>query len=77
MTVMQKQHLLAYLGYYTGAMDGAFGPKSRAATEAFQRDYGLTPDGVFGPLTQARILEVIASGETPENTAQAADGPDW
>ena len=45
MTVMQKQHLLAYLGYYTGAMDGAFGPKSRAATEAFQRDYGLTPDG--------------------------------
>ncbi len=77
MTVMQKQHLLAYLGYYTGTMDGAFGPKSRAATEAFQRDYGLTPDGVFGPLTQARILEVIASGETPENTAQAADGPDW
>ncbi|MGN1026198.1 MAG: peptidoglycan-binding protein [Faecousia sp.] len=77
MSEKQKQCLLAYLGYYTGAMDGAFGSKSRAATEAFQRDYDLTPDGVFGPLTQARILEVIASGETPENTAQAAEGPDW
>ena len=77
MTARQKQCLLAYLGYYTGAIDGAFGPQSRAATEAFQRDWGLTADGVFGDRTAARILEVITSGETPERIEQASEGPDW
>lgn len=56
---------VAYLGYYTGVVDSIWGNQSQAATEAFQRDYQLTVDGVFGDKTLARILEVIASGEMP------------
>lgn len=61
----QKQHLLAYLGYYTLAVDGIWGSGSKAATKEFQSDYDLDPDGDFGPDTEARIKEVIANDETP------------
>lgn len=70
MTVKQKQCLLAYLGYYTGTIDGDWGPLSQAATEAFQRGYQLTVDGVFGDATAQRIREVIASGEAPAAAEQ-------
>ena len=40
MTEKQKQHLLAYLGYYTGGIDGIWGPKSKKAMEDFCRDFG-------------------------------------
>ena len=67
MTIEQKQHLLAYLGYYTLAVDGIWGNGSDAATRKFQSDYGLDPDGVFGEETEARIKEVIANDEAPAN----------
>ncbi len=66
MTIKQKQCLLAYLGYYTGQVDGLWGPQSIAATKKFQAAYGLKADGIFGPDTEKRILEVIASGEVPK-----------
>ncbi len=40
MTIVQKQCLLRYLDYYTGAVDGIWGPESRRAAEAFQRATG-------------------------------------
>ena len=66
MTTKQKQHLLAYLGYYEDDVDGIFGAKSTAATKEFQADYGITPDGIFGEQTEKRILQVIGTGELPE-----------
>ncbi len=66
MTVKQKQCLLYYLGYYVGAIDGDWGQLSRTATRCFQRDFGLTADGVFGSTTEKKILAVIASGEAPQ-----------
>lgn len=42
-------------GYYTGAIDGINGPKTIAAVKAFQKKYGLTQDGVVGPLTAAKM----------------------
>lgn len=63
MTVKQKQHLLAYLGYYSGTVDGIWGAQSQRATEAFQRDYQLTADGDFGNATAQRIREVIYNQE--------------
>lgn len=65
MTIKQKQCLLAYLGYYTGSVDGLWGTQSMTATEAFQDAYGIGADGIFGPATESKILEVIASGEQP------------
>lgn len=72
MTLKQKQALLAYLGYYDGPLDGLWGEKSQKATEAFQRDYQLTVDGVFGAATEKRILEVVASGEKPVDDKMSA-----
>ncbi|MBQ2855473.1 MAG: peptidoglycan-binding protein [Oscillospiraceae bacterium] len=63
MTDKQKQLLLAFLGYDTGGIDGIWGPMSRRATEAFQKDYMETADGLFGPATEQRIREVISGGE--------------
>ena len=80
MTIKQKQCLLAYLGYYAGAIDGVWGDLSRAATEAFQRDCQLTVDGIFGVGTAARIREVIASGEQPirqPDGVPETGGADW
>lgn len=78
MEVWRKQTLLAYLGYYPYAdIDNEWGEKSQRATEAFQRDYQITVDGIFGNGTLARILEVIATGETPaadpDNTTPDSD----
>ena len=57
MTDTQKQCLLKYLGYYTADINGAYDTATKLATVSFQDDYGLKPDGIFGPLTEAKILE--------------------
>ena len=38
MTTTQKQHLLNYLGYDTGGVDGVWGKRSQAAEQAFRTD---------------------------------------
>lgn len=61
MTTKQKQCLLAYLGYYEGAIDGIWGDKSRQATEDFQRAFGgITVDGDPGAETQKAMKHAVA-----------------
>lgn len=67
MTAEQKQCLLYYLGYYTGQIDGIFAQQSMEATKAFQRDYGLAEDGIFGPATQDMILKAVAGEVQPKS----------
>ena len=61
MTIRQKQHLLGYLGYYTGRVDGIWGPASRKAAAQFQRDHGLAQDADFGKESQKQIIRVIGN----------------
>ena len=70
MTGKQKQHLLGYLGYYSGETDGVWGPLSQEATREFQRQYGLEADGVFGAETERVIREVIGTGKEPSGDPQ-------
>ena len=49
--VKRWQTYLKQNGYYTGAIDGSFGPQTKAGTEAYQKAYGLTVDGIAGPKT--------------------------
>lgn len=76
MTTRQKQHLLGYLGYYTGNVDGDWGALSRQGAAAFQRDYGLTEDGIWGDETEKRVLEVIYNGEQPPKIIET-DTDSW
>ena len=49
--VRQIQTKLNALGYNAGKVDGIFGENTRKAVIAFQRDYGLTQDGIAGLAT--------------------------
>lgn len=62
MTIKQRQHLLAYLGYYVGDIDGKFGTLSKVATKAFQKDFGITADGVIGKETEKALTHAVAYG---------------
>lgn len=59
MTIKQKQWQLYYLGYYGGKIDGIWGAQSKTATVRFQKDHELDADGIFGPVTTAKTIEVI------------------
>lgn len=45
------QKALKGAGYYQGEIDGKIGPDTREAVRSFQRDNGLTPDGIVGKTT--------------------------
>jgi Putative peptidoglycan-binding domain-containing protein len=53
--VRQLQERLQELGYYTGTVDGQFGPGTREAVTAFQRMNGLEADGLAGEATQSLL----------------------
>ena len=62
MTVKQAQWQLLFLDYYDGAVDGIWGPKSKAATLQFQKEFFediIAQDGKFGASTAAKSQEVI------------------
>ncbi len=59
-------------GYYTGSVDGINGPKTIAAVKAFQRKYGLTADGIVGPLTAAK-MGLSVSKATSSSTYNSND----
>jgi hypothetical protein len=60
-TWANRQHALVELGYDPGPIDGAFGPKTKAALKQFQSDHGLTPDGVWGPKTETAMKDALAA----------------
>lgn len=43
------------------AVDGVYGSNTRAAVMTFQRSYGLSADGQFGPASRAKMKEVVNS----------------
>ena len=73
------QYILALAAKYDQsllpvAIDGTFGPATQAAVVAFQREYGLSPDGVVGEATWDKLARVYTgiidtpffqSGEIP------------
>ena len=53
--VKQLQTALNNKGYDAGTADGIFGAKTRSAIIQFQKDSGLTADGIAGPKTLAKL----------------------
>lgn len=55
--VRNLQSQLASKGYFKAKIDGVYGFSTYEAVWTFQRDHGLTVDGVAGPATQALIFK--------------------
>jgi N-acetylmuramoyl-L-alanine amidase len=53
--VAELQRQLGALGFDSGRVDGIFGPCSERALRDFQRNAGLTTDGVSGPEVRAAL----------------------
>lgn len=62
--VSRLQRQLQTDGYYSGPIDGNYGPDTQAAVVAFQQAQGLSADGVAGPATLAALFETSAPSPT-------------
>ncbi|MGF1537827.1 MAG: peptidoglycan-binding protein, partial [Elainellaceae cyanobacterium] len=74
--VIQLQERLTTLGYYDGPISGFFGELTEAAVIQFQRDRGLTADGIVGDTTESALNELAQSPAAAEQvrTPDPTDG---
>jgi peptidoglycan hydrolase-like protein with peptidoglycan-binding domain len=49
------QTALTRLGYAPGKIDGKNGPNTQGAVKVFQKQHGLTDDGIVGPATKGAL----------------------
>ena len=71
--VKTLQKRLKQWGYYTGAVDGVFGPKTLTAVKLFQRKNGLSADGIVGPKTLAALGMTLSGGASSGTTAATSN----
>ncbi len=57
--------------YYTGWIDGIYGEYTKNAVIKFQKSHGLTPDGIAGPVTLAKIGLPTGSNTTQSSTSNS------
>ncbi|MBD2326580.1 peptidoglycan-binding protein [Alkalinema sp. FACHB-956] len=70
-TTLQQQ--LAQLGFYSGSIDGIFGPQTQAAVQQLQRTVSLPEDGMVGSKEQAALVAALGQQATqPIDRAPAA-----
>ena len=77
MTVKQRQHLLAFLGFYEGIVDGIWGVMSQNATTAFQKRFGLDPDGIAGEVTDKALCHAVCYGLPEYDEPDQNTGDFW
>jgi len=68
------QSQLAALGYEV-AVDGVRGLQTIAALKLFQRDHGLTADGIVGPVTRAALTRAMVASKQPVQPPPDDPGP--
>jgi S1-C subfamily serine protease len=57
----ELQIALRYFGFYTGGIDGAFGPGTRGGMTDWQLDRGFEPTGVLTTRQRAQLLDEYAT----------------
>ena len=68
--VRRIQKKLKDLGYYNGSVDGVFGSATKKAVIAFQKNCGITADGIAGPKT-LKYLGLETSSSTTGKYSQS------
>jgi peptidoglycan hydrolase-like protein with peptidoglycan-binding domain len=53
--VADLQKVMTHLGFYSGPIDGVYSDETTAAVTEMQKALGVTPDGVYGPETDAAL----------------------
>lgn len=61
--VIELQARLQYIGFYNGQIDGVFGWQTYWALRNFQYEFGLKVDGLAGPKTKQKLVEVTKYDE--------------
>ena len=69
------QRGLQALGHYDGAIDGLFGPGTRAGVMAYQRSAGAAADGFVAADQLARLTEVAERVAVQQGQASAPSAP--
>jgi N-acetylmuramoyl-L-alanine amidase len=67
--VATLQQRLLEMGFDPGRCDGRFGTRTEAALRDFQRNVGLSPDGILGPVTLGalqRLRRTVTGGSASE-----------
>lgn len=67
--IVELQQRLSDLGYFNGEFSGVFDYPTEAAVMQFQRDNGLTPDGIVGPSTESALRRPSAEIMRPSDSA--------
>ncbi len=62
--VRKIQQKLKELGYYKGSVDGVYGTATKKAVTAFQKNCGITADGIAG----AKTLKFLGLGGSQSNS---------
>ena len=70
--VRQIQKKLKELGYYKGSVDGIYGTGTQKAVKSFQKNCGITADGIAGPKT-LRYLGLSASSSGGSGAYSSSD----
>jgi peptidoglycan hydrolase-like protein with peptidoglycan-binding domain len=74
-SVESLQLALSASSYYTGSVTGYYGAMTESAVYAFQRDRGITPDGIAGSETlQALELNPNLDGSSTSNNVSGGGG---
>jgi peptidoglycan hydrolase-like protein with peptidoglycan-binding domain len=53
--VAELQRVMTHLGYYTGTIDGIYGPATTEGVKNMQKALGVTVDGIYGPETNTAL----------------------
>ena len=72
--VRRIQKKLKELGYLSGSVDGIYGTKTKKAVISFQKNCGITADGICGPTT---LLYLGLSGSSSASSGGQSSSDVW